>query len=184
VIACTGTGCAFRVPIIYTEAMLEGVRLVMAMTTGKLGAENADEEIKGLEAAAFQLEHLLAAKLSTLTRRELEAYRVKGANLDPWTQECVDQAANGTSYAIVWAEYPLMRFHQPYYPGFKLGILPHFYSRLQRIGDGNVLAFDLYHRRDGIGQGSPVRAMLTRITEPECVPIGQEQAEGEPALRH
>jgi len=76
----------------------------MAMTTGKLGAENADEEIKGLEAVAFQLEHLLAAKLSTL---------------------------------------------------------PHFYSRLQRIGDGNVLAFDLYHRRDGIGQGSPVRAMLT-----------------------
>jgi hypothetical protein len=76
----------------------------MAMTTSKLGAENADEEIKGLEAVAFQLEHLLAAKLSTLQ---------------------------------------------------------HFYSRLQRIGDGNVLAFDLYHRMDGIGQGSPVRAMLT-----------------------
>ena len=159
VIACTGTGCAFRVPIIYTEAMLDSVRLVMAMATGKLGAENADEEIKGLEAAAFQMEHLLATKLSTLTRRELEAYRVKGANLDPWTQDCVDQAANGTSYAIVWAEYQLMRFHRPYYPGFKPGVFPHFYSRLQRIGDGNVLAIDLYHRRDGIGQGSRIHAV-------------------------
>jgi hypothetical protein len=159
VIACTGTGCAFRVPIIYTEAMLDSVRLVMAMATGKLGAENADEEIKGLEAAAFQMEHLLATKLATLTRRELEAYRVKGANLDPWTQDCVDQAANGTSYAIVWAEYQLMRFHRPYYPGFKPGVLPHFYARLQRIGDGEVLAFDLYHRSDGIGQGSPIHAV-------------------------
>jgi hypothetical protein len=159
VIACTGTGCAFRVPIIYTEAMLDSVRMAMAMATGKLGTENADEEIKGLEAAAFQMEHLLAAKLATLTRRELEAYRVKGAHLDPWTQDCVDQAGNGTSYAIVWAEYQLMRFHRPYYPGFKPGLRPHFYARLQGVGDGNVLAFDLYHRSDGIGQGSPIRAV-------------------------
>ena len=41
-IACTGTGCAYRVPIIYTEAMLDGVRLVMAMATGTFGAENAE----------------------------------------------------------------------------------------------------------------------------------------------
>ena len=159
VIACTGTGCAFRVPIIYTEAMLESVRLAMAMATGNFGAETADEEIKGVEAAAFQMEHLLAAKLATLTRTELEAYRVKGVNLDPWTQDCVDQAANGTSYAIVWAEDQLMRFHRPYYPGFKPGVFPHFYSRLQRIGDGYVLAFDLYHRSDGIGQGSPIHTV-------------------------
>jgi hypothetical protein len=144
VIGCTGTGCAYRVPIIYTEAMLDSVRLVMAMAMGKLEAESADEEIKGLQAAAVQMEHLLATKLATLTRRELEAYRVKGANLDPWTQDCVDQAANGTSYAVVWAEYQLMRFHRSYYPGFKSGVFPHFYSRLQRIAGGDVLAFDLY----------------------------------------
>jgi hypothetical protein len=160
VIACAGTGCAYRVPIIYTEAMLDSVRLVMAMATGKLGAENADDEIKGLEAAAVQMEHLLATKLASLTPRELEAYRVKGATHDPWTQDCVDQAANGTSYAIAWAEYQLMRFHRPYYPGFKPGVFPHFYSRLQRISDGDVLAFDLYHRSDGIGQGSPIHAVL------------------------
>jgi hypothetical protein len=53
-----------------------------------------DEEIKGLEAAAVQMEHLLAAKLVTLTPTEREAYRVKGATHDPWTQDCVDQAAN------------------------------------------------------------------------------------------
>jgi hypothetical protein len=139
--------------------MLDSVRLVMAMAAGKLGAQTADEEIRGLEAAAVQMEHLLATKLTTLTRRELEAYRVKGANLDPWTQDCVDQAANGASYAIVWDEYQLMRFHRPYYPGFKAGIFPHFYSRLQQISDGKVLAFDLYHRSDGIGQGSPVLAV-------------------------
>jgi hypothetical protein len=160
VIACTGTGCAFRVPIIYTEAMLDSVRLVMAMAMGKFEAESADEEIKGLEAAAVQMEHLFGTKLATLTRRELEAYRVKGANLDPWTQDCVDQAANGTNYAIVWAEAQLMRFHRLYYPGFKPGVFPHFYSRLQRLQDGEVFAFDLYHRSEGIGQGSPIRSML------------------------
>jgi hypothetical protein len=158
-IACAGTGCAYRVPIIYTEAMLDSVRLVMAMAIGKLEVETADEEIKGLEAAAVQMEHLLATKLATLTPGELEAYRVKGANLDPWTQDCVDQAANGTNYAIIWVEHQLMRFHRPYYPGFKPGLRPHFYSRLQRSGGGEVLAFDLYHRSAGIGQGSPIRAM-------------------------
>jgi hypothetical protein len=159
VIACAGTGCAYRVPIIYTEAMLDSVRLVMAMATGAFRVENADVELKGLEAAAVQMEHLLARKLASLTPGELEAYRVKGATLDPWTQDCVDQAANGTSYAIVWAEYQLMRFHRPYYPGFKPGVLPHFYSRLQRAGNGEVFAFDLYHRSDGIGLGSPIHAM-------------------------
>jgi len=49
-----------------------------------------------------------------------------------------------------------MRFHRPYYPGFKGGIRPHFYSRLQRNNDGGVLAFDLFHREDGIGKGSPI----------------------------
>ena len=105
------------------------------------------------------MEQLLAEKLTTLTRGELEAYRVKGATHNPWTQDCVDQAANGTSYAIVWAEYQLMRFHRPYYPGFNPGVFPHFYSRLQRVGDGEVFAFDLYHRSDGIGQGSPIYAV-------------------------
>lgn len=149
-------------PIIYTEAMLDSVRLVMAMATGTFEAENADDELKGLEAAAVQMEHLLAEKLATLSPSELEAYRVKGATHDPWTQDCVDQAANGTSYAIVWAEHQLMRFHRPYYPGYEPGLLPHFYSRLQRLEDGEVFAFDLYHRSDGIGQGSPIRSMPDR----------------------
>jgi hypothetical protein len=54
-----------------------------------------------------------ARRIRLFTRGELEAYRVKGATHDPWTQDCVDQAANGTSYAIVWAEYQLMGFHRP-----------------------------------------------------------------------
>gem|GEM_PF-4428310 len=156
VIACTGTGCAYRVPVIYTDAMLESVRLAMATAMGDVEARDADAEIRGLEAAAFQMEKLLAAKLVTLTNGELEAYRVKGVSRDPWTQDCVDQSANGTSYAIVWAEEGMMRFHTPYYPGFKGGLRPHFYSRLQRNNDGGVLAFDLFHREDGIGKGSPI----------------------------
>lgn len=158
VIACTGTGCAFRIPIIYTEAMLRSVKQTMAEAMGKHEARGPDEEIKGLEAAAVRMEQLLANALATLTPGELEAYRVQGAMLDPWTQDCVDQAANGTSYAMVWSEHRMMRFHRPYYPGFKSGLLPHFYARLQRIKDGEVLAFDLYHRSDGIGRSSPVYA--------------------------
>jgi hypothetical protein len=160
VIACVGTGCAFRIPIIYTEHMLESVRLVMAMAIGSLDAENAEQELKGLEAAAAQMEHLLAAKLSALTPTELEAYRVRGSTHDPWTQDCVDQAANGLSYAIVWAENRMMRFHRPYYPGFKSGAFPHFYARLERVNTGEVFAFDLHHRREGIGQGAQVHAVL------------------------
>ena len=159
VIACTGTGCAYRVPIIYTEAMLDSVRLVMAMATGTLRAENADEEIKGLEAAAVQMEHLLATKLRTLTPGELEAYRVKGAMLDPWTQDCVDQAANGTSYAIVWAEYQLMRFHRPYYPGFKPGVLPAFLFEAATDRRWRCACPRSVPPGDGIGQGSPIRSM-------------------------
>src|SRR5262249_7891272 len=105
------------------------------------------------------MEYLLAQKLAALTPGELEAYRVKGAMLDPWTQDCVDQAANGTNYAIVWAEYQMMGFHRPYYPGFNPGISPPFYSRSQRVANGEVFAFDLYHRSEGIGQGSPIYAV-------------------------
>jgi hypothetical protein len=50
----------------------------------------------------------------------------------------------------------MMRFHHPYYPGYKGGLRPHFYARLQRIPDGQVLAFDMFHRKDGIGKGSPI----------------------------
>lgn len=112
--------------IIYTEAMLRSVEQTMAEAMGKPKAKGPDEEIKGLEAAVVRMEQLLANALATLTPGELEAYRVQGAFLDPWTQDCVDQAANVTSYAIVWLEYRMMRFHRPYYPGFKSGLLPHF----------------------------------------------------------
>ncbi len=159
VIACAGTGCAFRVPIIYTEAMLASVQQAMAWSMGKPRADLPEEETKGLEAAAVRMEQLLANTLATLTPGELEAYRVQGAMYDPWTQDCVDQAANGTSYALVWEEYQLMRFHRPFYPGFRPGIFPHFYSRLQRLGTGEVFALDLFHRSDGIGQGTPVHVV-------------------------
>jgi len=85
VIACAGTGCAYRVPVIYTDAMLDAVRLAMATAMGDVEARDAEAEIRGLEAAAFQMEKLLAAKLAALTNGELEAYRVKGVSRDPPT---------------------------------------------------------------------------------------------------
>ena len=47
-IVCAGTGCAYRVPIIYTEAMLNSVRLVMARATGTFEAENSRTVDKAL----------------------------------------------------------------------------------------------------------------------------------------
>jgi len=156
VIACAGTGCAYRVPIIYTPAMLDSVRLAMASAMGDVVARDAEAEIRGLEAAAAQMEKLLAAKLAALTKLERKAYRVEDVVRDPWTQDCVDQSANGISYSVVWAEEGMMRFHRPYYPGYKGGLRPHFYARLQRTTDGQVLVFDMFHRKDGIGKGSPI----------------------------
>jgi hypothetical protein len=156
VLACAGTGCAYRLPVIYTDAMLDSVRLAMATAMGDVVARDAEAEIRGLEAAAAQMEKLLAAKLAALTKLERKGYRVEGVARDPWTQDCVDQSANGVSYAVVWAEEGMMRFHRPYYPGYKGGLRPHFYARLQRLTDGQVLAFDMFHRKDGIGKGSPI----------------------------
>ena len=109
VIACAGTGCAYRLPIIYTEKMLASVRLAMAVAMGDVVARDADAEIRGLEAAAAQMEKLLAAKLAALTPLERKAYLVEDVTRDPWTQDCVDQSANGISYSIVWAEEGMMR---------------------------------------------------------------------------
>jgi hypothetical protein len=98
----------------------------------------------------------ISARLETFAFRT-RSKLTKSRAFDPWTQDCVDQAENGTSYAIVWAEYQSMRFHRPY--DLSLACSPTS-IRACKVGDGDVLAFDLYHRSDGIGQGltDPSRA--------------------------
>jgi hypothetical protein len=49
-----------------------------------------------------------------------------------------------------------MRFHRPY--DLSLACSPTS-IRACKLGDGDVLAFDLYHRSDGIAQSSPIRAV-------------------------
>ncbi len=149
-IVATGTGGAFRVPLIYTDAMIGAMF--------RREAKNETEEVAVLEAAAVQMEVLFRKHLDKLnTAYALEPYRVKGVNMTAWTQDCVDQSANAMSYAWIWAAAGFMRFHRPYYPGYKGGITPHFYGRLQRLSDSQVLSFDLYHRGAGIGTGVKVK---------------------------
>lgn len=147
-VAATGTGVQYRIPIIFTDAMLA--------EAGAGSRANDFAEIETLKRAMAEMEKMLAEHMTGLGY-DIAAYKVEGAAHDPWTQDCVDQACNGTSYAVILQGAGLMKFFRPYHPGYKGGL--HYYTRLQRVEDGRILAFDLYHRGAGIGKGNkPITA--------------------------
>lgn len=163
---CVGTGCPHRVPFIWTKSRLDRVAKEMARAMAAAGC-NLDRpsvncELTGLKRAMVVMEGIIAhEKLRAMSGGEIGAYTVKG-EIGSWdVQDCVDQAANGTSYLMILADTGLMKRHRVYYPGHYMGIQPHWFTRLQQP-DGRVLQFDLYHRSEGIGRGAPVKVGLDR----------------------
>lgn len=163
-LVCVGTGCPQRVPFIWTRSRLDRVADAMAESIAAAGCEPDQPEprceLHGLRRAMAVMERIVAReKLNRMPGREIDAYTVQGETGVWGTQDCVDQAANGTSYLVILADAGLMKWHRVVYPGLHAGVQPHWFTRIE-APDGRLLQFDLYHRADGIGRGSPVKVRV------------------------
>jgi hypothetical protein len=155
---CTGTGCQYRIPVIWTQPMLDRVAAEMSRVMASCNPQSAECELKGVERAMTIMEAQFREKLDRMTRSELHAYMVTDAYHGPFLQDCVDQVYNGTAYLMILADAGLMKFFKVYYPG---STWIHNYTRLQ-APNGLVIALDLYHRSSGVGTG----ALVTAVRDP------------------
>lgn len=151
---CTGTGCQYRIPVIWTQRMLDRVAAEMARVMASCDPQSAACELEGVERAMTIMEAQFREKLDSMTKSELRAYMVTDAYHGPFLQDCVDQAYNGTAYLMILADAGLMKLFRIYYPG---STWIHNYTRLQ-APNGLVIALDLYHRSSGVGTGALVTA--------------------------
>ena len=148
-IVSSGTGGAYRIPMIFTDEMMSNIKGHM----DRVSTEDSEVgELKRISIACVYFEKLFRQKLNSMISDELNAYRVTTTTQTVWTQDCVDQAANGMCYLVILTKAGLMKHHTIYYPGLKASITPHWYTRIQKP-NGEVLAIDLYHRSSGIGRG-------------------------------
>jgi hypothetical protein len=152
---CTGTGCQYRIPVVWTQPMLDRVAAAMGGAMANCDPQTAKCELKGLQRAMTIMEAQFRQKLDRMSSSEIHAYMVTNAYYEPYVQDCVDQAYNGTAYLMILADAGLMKLHKVYYPGFTL---LHNYTRLQ-APNGVVLSIDLYHRGAGVGTGAYVPAV-------------------------
>jgi hypothetical protein len=155
---CTGTGCQYRIPGIWTQPMLDRVAAEMGRGMASCDPQLAECELEGVERAMTIMEAQFREKLDRMTDSEIHAYMVTNAYHDPFLQDCVDQAYNGTAYLMILADARLMKLFKIYYPG---STWIHNYTRLQ-APDGLVMALDLYHRSSGVGTG----ALVTAVRDP------------------
>lgn len=157
---CAGAGCKIKVPYSFTEAQLRDAEHAMetARRERSCSADNAACERLALQYGVRSLDQavkrakLTGMSLSEITRESINRDNDNnpaffGDKLSPGQQllrDCVDQAANGTSYLILLAERGLVKHHRVIAPGMiNLGLQPHFFSRLEENG-GRKFRFDLY----------------------------------------
>jgi hypothetical protein len=152
---CTGTGCQYRIPMIWTQPMLDRVAGAMGIAMANCDRQTAKCELKGVQRAMTIMEVQFRQKLDRMSSSEIHAYMVTNAYYEPYTQDCVDQAYNGTAYLMILADAGLMKLFKVYYPGFTW---LHNYTRLQAL-NGGVISLDLYHRGSGVGTGAYVPAV-------------------------
>src|SRR5262245_27483779 len=151
---CTGTGCQYRIPMIWTQPMLDRVAAEMSRVRSSCNPQSAECELAGVERAMTIMEAQFREKLDRMTKSEIHAYMVTDAYHGPFLQDCVDQVYNGTASLMILADAGLMRLFRIYYPG---STWTHNYTRLQ-APNGLVIALDLYHRSSGVGTGATVTA--------------------------
>ena len=149
---CTGTGCQYRIPVIWTKPMLDQVAATMGNAMNRCDPQSARCELKGLQRAVTIMEVQFRHKLDKMSSSEIHAYMVTNASHDPYLQDCLDQTFNGTSYLMILADAGLMKLHKVYYPG---STWVHDYTRLQ-APNGLVVRLEMDHRELGIGTGAYV----------------------------
>ena len=149
---CTGTGCQYRIPVIWTKPMLDQVAAKMGSAMARCDPQSARCELKGLQRAMTIMEVQFRQKLDKMSSSEIHAYMVTNASHDPYVQDCLDQTFNGTSYLMILADAGLMKLHKVYYPGLTWS---HYYTRLQ-APNGLVVRLEMDHRDSGVGTGAYV----------------------------
>ena len=149
---CTGTGCQYRIPVIWTKPMLDQVAATMGSAMARCDPQSAKCELKGLQRAMTIMEAQFRRKLDRMSSSEIHAYMVANASHDPYVQDCLDQTFNGTSYLMILADAGLMKLFKVYYPG---STWAHDYTRVQ-APNGLVIRLEMDHRDSGIGTGAYV----------------------------
>jgi hypothetical protein len=149
---CIGTGCQYRIPVIWTKPMLDQVAATMGNAMDRCDPQSARCELKGVQRAMTVMEVQFRHKLDKMSSSEIHAYMVTNASHDPYLQDCLDQTFNGTSYLMILADAGLMKLHKVYYPG---STFVHDYTRLQ-APNGLVVRLEMDHRESGIGTGAYV----------------------------
>lgn len=148
-IICAGAGCPIKVPFTFANAHLERIKKDMAEARAKAHctADTAKCEMVGLKVAVVTMEKMVHdEKLRRLSLAQQQAYSVKPENEigKATVQDCVDQTTNGITYLYVLAQKGLMQHHSIIEPGASFN---HHYTRI-KSDQGQVYAFDLYHRGD------------------------------------
>jgi len=142
---CCGAGCKIKIPFVFNDQHLHVINRFFS------DVADAESERKALAKAVAEMELIVyREKLKNISRAELFAYSVPDFNdySARLTQDCVDQASNGTSYLVILCDAGLLMRHQIIHPG-RVNILlfqPHFFTRIRELASGHIYRFDLYHR--------------------------------------
>jgi hypothetical protein len=76
---CTGTGCQYRIPVIWTKPMLDQVAATMGNAMDRCDPQSARCELKGLQRAMTIMEVQFRHKLDKMSSSEIHAYMVTNA---------------------------------------------------------------------------------------------------------
>lgn len=159
---CAGAGCKIKIPFAFTALQIRKAAEAMdlARRDHACRADTANCERSALRYAVREMDRIVRdAKLERMSLDEVVTLSItKDSQNNPenfadrigrkqqFLRDCVDQAANGSSFLIVLASHGLVKHHRVLAPGkMNLGPQPHYFTRLQEIaGAKRVFRFDLY----------------------------------------
>lgn len=159
---CAGAGCKIKLPYSFTEAQIREVAKVMelARRDRNCTANTAACERVALQYGVRAMDKMVRdTKLRQLSMAEMVRHSINRENNNEpanWSlqlskgqqllRDCVDQAANGSSYLIILASNGLVKLHKVIEPGqTNFGPFPHFFTRIRETsGQKGTYDFDLY----------------------------------------
>jgi len=152
---CAGAGCKIKLPFTFSASNIrraaDAMKSVCRQDTAACEREGLRHAVRELDRIVRD-ERLKRTSFDEIIRNSIN--RDNGNNPGSFTdklsqnqvylRDCVDQAANGSSYLIVLASHGLIRHHRILAPSMiNLFVQPHFFSRIQEIG-GRTYRFDLF----------------------------------------
>jgi len=144
VTVCHAYFCQQQSSVTFTEAEIERLRLVFAPVQDAATERAAAADAVGL------IERLVGERVGTAGDKGLLYPPGSG---DPGQQDCVDEAANTTSYLLLMKNEGLIRFHSVEEPAlrgmFIDGRWQHYTAVLEENATGDAYAVDSWPRDNG-----------------------------------